>query len=110
MWLFSSYLMRKSAPAAITSHLSSKAKLSHYSFKERLLKTYSKVVNHLIETYAADDMIAETDREVAGFLQPPNMSPLQLVNDLWLQDSKVPTRLQQEYPQQRLRGRNTKVH
>lgn len=81
MWLFS-YFLKKSTEAALTARLLLKSKSSQYSFKEGVLKTYCKVVNHLLETYTTEEFISEKDR-IACFVKPSNMSPLKIANELW---------------------------
>lgn len=77
------YFMEKLAPTALTALLSSNLTSSHHSVKG-VLNTHSLVVNHLFETYATDDIIAEEDSETACCVKLLAMSPLEFPNGLGL--------------------------
>lgn len=81
IWLLP-YFMKMLAAAVLTARLSLKSKSSHHSYKE-VLTTYCQVVNHLLETYPRDDIIAEMDSRVARYIRPSNISPLQFANERW---------------------------
>lgn len=42
------------------------------------------MTNHHLETYTTDDIILETDCDIARFVKPSNMSLIQFGNDVWL--------------------------
>lgn len=44
------------------------------------LRTYCKVVNYRLETYAPDDVIAKIDAEIIRFPQLPNKTPIEYAN------------------------------
>lgn len=81
MWLLH-FFMKKPAAAALNSRISLPSK-SHRRHKEGTLTTYCEVVNYLLETYATDDVIAETDAEILRFTQPPTKSPTEYAEALW---------------------------
>lgn len=58
MWLIP-FFMKKTAAAAITARPSLKAGSSSGTFREVMLIPHVEVVNHLVNTYATDDIIAE---------------------------------------------------
>lgn len=66
IWLLA-FLMKKTASAALTTRLSLKDRLSHNSIKESMIKSYLKVLNQLLQTYATDDVIAEADTNTVRF-------------------------------------------
>lgn len=51
--------MKKTTDAAHMARLSLKAKSSHVGVEEDMFTTYVQVINHVLETYATDDMTAE---------------------------------------------------
>lgn len=42
-----------------------------------MLRTYPKVEKYLLQTYAIDNVIAETDASLTRYIQPLTMSPTQ---------------------------------
>lgn len=68
MWLFL-YSIETSAAIALTARLSLESKLFHYTVDEGVLTAFCQVVNHLLETYATNDIIAESNREIARYIK-----------------------------------------
>lgn len=58
------------------STLICKHKLLHGSVKESMLTSNVQFVNHLLETFATDDIIAEHGTKIVRFIKQANMSPL----------------------------------
>lgn len=81
--------MSKSAGGTLTACLLLKAWLSYYSVK-RVMTTYCQGINHLLETYITDSLIAETDSKNAGNVQLSDRWPLQFVNELSLKPLECP--------------------
>lgn len=52
---------------------------------EGTLTTYYEVVVHLLSAYAMKDAIAETEAEMTMSKLPPNMSPVEYRQSLWLE-------------------------
>lgn len=84
------YFTTKLAVAPTTPPLSLEVKMSHYKVNEGLLTTHCRLLNHLSETHATDDIIAKTDRKAAQCRKPSNMSPILFFNELWLKAIRCP--------------------
>lgn len=72
----------KSSAATSTSPLSLNAIYLNHDVKEGVLTTYGKVVNHLLETYATENIIEETQSDIALFVKPWRRGPLECSNEL----------------------------
>lgn len=57
------------------SRLSLKAESSQGNVKEVMLTSYVQGVNHLMETWATDDMIAEANTNIVQFNHQTNREP-----------------------------------
>lgn len=86
MWLVPLLINNTAAAVALTVCLSLKDSLSHCSVKEVMLTTYVRIVNLILETFATDGIIAETDTECLRFTQPTNLSPLKYGGTLWMKN------------------------
>lgn len=85
------YFYEKAAAAALTAHLSLKSRLSHGSAKEGMLTSYVQVVNHLLDTFATDDINAAAGPEEVRLTHPKIMSPLQFADAQWMRALRGPT-------------------
>lgn len=56
--------MKRTAAAARTERLLRKLDTSKKKSKDCVLVTYSRVVNHVMETYVADNVTAETHNDI----------------------------------------------
>lgn len=78
--------MNKNASAGLNARLNAdgtgKKNSRSTSDKTIYLTSYPQVVNFLPKTYAADKVIAETEPDIKGFLQPSNITPSQYVKEL----------------------------
>lgn len=63
------YFMKKSVATALMSRLSFRSISSQFSVRKGVLTIYCHVVDHLLETYAKDDFIAEIDRGIALYIK-----------------------------------------
>lgn len=70
--------MKKKSSAARAAHLSLKSKSLH----SRLV-SYIHVVNHLLKTYAFENIMAGADTKTVRSTNPTNMSSLQYPEALW---------------------------
>lgn len=61
------------APTSHAAPLSLMARSLH-SIKDVMLTSFVQPVNHLLETYERDNIIAGPDKEIVHFIQPTNMS------------------------------------
>lgn len=84
------YVMKMSAATALMTRLSLKSKSSNYSAKENVLTTNCQVMNHLMETYAMDGILAETDSKTARNIKLSTVSPLDSGNGLWIMKLRCP--------------------
>lgn len=64
MWLVP-FFLKKAVAEALTTRLTLKARSSHRSVKEGMLTSYILAENHLLETYASNDIIAELLQKLA---------------------------------------------
>lgn len=60
-----------------------KSKSSRNHKREGTLTTVRKVKNHLVETYATDDIIVETADESMKVLQSLNKTPIEYAELIW---------------------------
>ena len=67
VWIFP-YFMKEPAKSALNARIAPSA-ARRGPVK---LRTYDQVVNHLIRTYATDDIIADTEADIDSFKQPQN--------------------------------------
>lgn len=67
------YFMIILAAAAFTAGVSVGSQLSRHRKEHRALTAGCKDVNHLFETFATDDIIAETDTKIMRLPQSLNM-------------------------------------
>lgn len=58
--------------------------------KERVLETYFQVVNHHLGKCATDDIITETDCQIAHYVKRPTMSILEFGNEILIKTLKYP--------------------
>lgn len=63
-----------------------KPKSSKEKAKKAVLMTYSQVVNHLLETYATDNVIYKVDKDILRFTQLKNR---RLYNSWTILDEKT---------------------
>lgn len=80
MWLLS-YFMKDPAKAALSYQLY--AAQDDDSQLEGKLTTHYKAIDYLLETYAADDVIAEFEAEITGFGQTGNTFASRYLETLW---------------------------
>lgn len=73
--------MKTAAATASTTGFWSES--SNYSLKE-VLTTNFQVENHLVQTYATDDIIAGKYIEVAPYVKPLTISLKEFGNKIWL--------------------------
>lgn len=78
------FSMKKAAALALAAPLSLKYKSLDRGVREGMLTSYVEVVNHCLENYATNYIIAEEGPEIVRFTQLRNMSPLLYVHSLWL--------------------------
>lgn len=83
IWLIP-HFMKKSIPAGLATHLSFLWKQPRKNVEEGLLTFYIKEASLLLETYATDDIIAETDNDIVHLLHPLGMSLLKFSEVLWM--------------------------
>lgn len=85
------HFMNWTAAAALMERLSLKSKSlkKEEKTKEGVLKTYSRILNRLLNTYATDNVIAEADIDISRFVQPMNSTPLQFADVLLMKTSHV---------------------
>lgn len=50
---------------------------------ESMLSSCKEVMNHLLETYATNDVISETEMNMQNYQQPLHMTPTQYAEALW---------------------------
>lgn len=74
---FSAYFIKKPVDTALTPCLSLESKASHYSVKEGP-KANFQVVNYLLEIFGTDDFIARLESEMAPFVKPWTIPPLEV--------------------------------
>lgn len=55
----------------------------HRHQKQNTVASYCEVVKYLLETYATDDITAETDDDMIQRTQPSNSSPEEYAEALW---------------------------
>lgn len=79
MWLH--LFMKEPAAAAFISRISLPSKSRTH--KEGTLTSYCKVVNHLFETYAMDDVIEETDAKIMHYTPSADKKPIESTELLW---------------------------
>lgn len=83
MWFILSFKKKKAA-AALIALISLEPKSLPETVKAGLLTSYEQVFNHLLETCATGDIIAEAYAEIVRITQATNMSPLQYAEALWM--------------------------
>lgn len=66
IWLFRNS-MNKSTSSASIALLSLRYEATHYGHVERHSTSFPEEVNILLDTYATEDMIAETDTKIVRF-------------------------------------------
>lgn len=64
----------------MTACLLQNTKSSRSGTKEGVLISYGQVVYHLLETYAPEDVISDTDTDIICYRQALSMSPLEFVD------------------------------
>lgn len=74
--------MQKQTVATLNSRIALSSNLRRGQ-KEGALTTYCKLLNYLLETYATNDVIAESDAEIMHYTQPPNKTPAGYTCLLW---------------------------
>lgn len=79
---WSPFFVKETAAVALTARLSVESRSSHGSVKEGTLTTYVQAVNHLLETYSTNDIIAEAYTEIVRFTQRTHMSSIQCADAL----------------------------
>lgn len=84
MWLVT-HFMKRVAVGELTARLSLKPKSSKRKTKESVLTMYGQVINHLLEMYATNDVIAECDKNIFSFAQSTSSTPVQFVDALRMQ-------------------------
>lgn len=65
---------------ALSARFLSEPKSSKTKTREGVLMTYSQVVNHVLETYASEDVIVEVDTHILLPTKATNLTPLQFVH------------------------------
>lgn len=75
MWVLFFFMMKPVA-AALNAIVSLPSKSCRRQ-KEGNLTSYCEVVNNLLETYATDDVIVETEAEIMRYQQPWNKTPIE---------------------------------
>lgn len=68
--------------AASTACLFITAGVSHYIVNEEALTAYCQVVNHMLEIYGAEDIIADTDITISRPVESSNMWLFDFANEL----------------------------
>lgn len=81
------YFVRRSAAATLIACLSSKSKSLHYMVKGALT-TQCQMLNHVLQTYTKDEIIAEATRKIARYVQRSTGSPLKFASEFSLQTLK----------------------
>lgn len=94
VWSFP-YFMNVLQAVALNANLMWKSKSSHHRFEERLT-IYCHVENHLLETFAINDVIAERDHEIACHVKLSTMSPFQFANVFCLKAPRC-SKVHEEY-------------
>lgn len=68
MWLIPLYMIEK-ASAGFTARLKFECQIVTWERQKGILTSYVHAVNHLLETYATEDVITEADGETVRFTQ-----------------------------------------
>lgn len=89
MWFFR-FFMKQTADEVLTARFSFKSRFLQGIVKEGMLTYYVQVVNHLLETYGTDEIIAEASTRVVRLTQRAQMSPLQQEDDLLMKSLRCP--------------------
>lgn len=55
-------------------------KFTKKNTKEGVRTSHSQAVNHLLKTYANDDVMAKADNDILNFTQEKHLKPLQLAH------------------------------
>lgn len=81
------FFMKKSASSALHTKLTSKNSRNDKTHalsggNATQLTTYQQVVNHLLQKYATDEVVANTEEEITSFTQPANKTANQYAEDL----------------------------
>lgn len=74
--------MKSSAIAVLTARLPLKSESLHYSVKDRVLSTYFQGMNRLLETYVTDDTLANTEIEIAHYVNPSTNLSFKFANEI----------------------------
>lgn len=75
-------LLKVTAPAALNARTALKPKL-HKREENDTITSYCKAVNYMLETYATDNAVAETDTDMMQFIQLSNKKPKGHSKPLW---------------------------
>lgn len=89
MWLIT-LVMKKLAAAVLTAWILLTSTHQREDVQEDLFTSYIQVGNHLLEMYATDDMIAETDNDIVLFTQVLGTAPLKFAEALWMKKLRSP--------------------
>lgn len=80
MWLFP-YFLKELAKAALSNYMMTQnSGQTHFEGK---LTTYCQVVNYMLETYTADNVIVEIEPDINRFKQAADMSAVRFSELLW---------------------------
>lgn len=96
LWLFQ-YFLRDPAKASLTARL---GRPHERGSKAGKLTSYCQVVNHLLRTFATDDIIAEAEADLTRCVQTDKMTEAQFEALLW----KKALRCGSVFPETRLRS------
>lgn len=69
-------------PATALNRHTAHQSMSHKRQAEGIVYLYSEAANYLFETYAEDDIIADTDADMMHFTKPSRTVPEKYVNAL----------------------------
>lgn len=83
LWLLF-FFMKRPAAARLDARVALRSK-SHRRHKEGKVMTYCDALNYLVEAYATDDVVVQTDTDIMRFSQPSIKFPTEneelLLND-----------------------------
>lgn len=71
------FLMKKQAATALNQRIVLRSKSQGKHQKWVFFTTYSEIVSYLLEKYATDDVISETDAGIMKLTKPPNNTPIE---------------------------------
>lgn len=74
--------IKRTAATLLDARIALQSK-SHKRQKEDMVASYCKAIDYLLETYAINDVIAETDADMMHFKQPSNKLLTEYSEALW---------------------------